>query len=259
MKFSLASVVLAAGFASAAPSTTQTPVQVANVSYICTLSHPHLNISPLAHSHRNQTQLLPAPAPSLTTIQFDNLKGNPALSVNRIGTNGIYQSIFFRGFSLVNGTRLALTENLPVRRPGVIANTSPNSIAYAADDVVTIQDGSTALDTNYPKSAVTKIDLLKFYFGCVSATETVLTSVPISCEVSVRCNRKDKPTVGPQTFEFKRTALTQTNANMVAAEPKGFTGCKEVVFGLPHATEVIAGASDAATAGLLDTFSYRVY
>ncbi|KAI4256977.1 MAG: hypothetical protein L6R42_005926 [Xanthoria sp. 1 TBL-2021] len=83
--------------------------------------------------------------------QFDNLKTLPIVSVSSGGTNGVYQNVRWGGFSFaefeVGG--LGFPDPFPFDFPGIIPNTDDDIIAFAANDVQTIQNGGASTDTNY--------------------------------------------------------------------------------------------------------------
>ena len=112
------------------------------------------------------------------------------------------------------------------------------------------------MNTLYSESKVDLIELRKFYFGCLGSTRTGLVGVPLSCDFSATCNRADGTKAGPQVFQF-RVATGQLRANLMPAEPTGFTRCQDVEFAI-DAKSPIPGSTDTITGGGIDTVSYAV-
>ena len=131
---------------------------------------------------------------------------------------------------------------------GIIPATS--TLAYAAADLVTEEQGTPEITTVYTDTTVVLFDLFSFYFGCVIGLEQSEASVLVSCTVAATCVNPAGQTVATQSFSFvSNGGLVQ---NMVEAKPSGFLGCQFVSFNT-------TSAGGATTATVMDTVSYTVY
>ncbi|KAL8780981.1 MAG: hypothetical protein Q9213_006210 [Squamulea squamosa] len=178
------------------------------------------------------------PAGFAQTAKYDNLTGTPGVVVNPVGNSGLYQKIIWGFLTL----------------PGVTPYSLTNAIAWGTTDIQTVLSGPAAMDTNYALSNVQYLELKRLRFGCVSATKASPSAVPVSCDVTLTCNRADGTRLS-QKFQF-RIPSGQLKASMVQAEPVGFTKCTSVRFGNPAA--VVPGVG-AVYAGLADNAEYNYF
>ncbi|KAF1938020.1 hypothetical protein EJ02DRAFT_475098, partial [Clathrospora elynae] len=92
---------------------------------------------------------------------FDNKQGITGLSATPLN---IYQNIKWNGMSL--------SETGGIQQIAMLeSNSPPNRAAFAALNVVTIEQGTPAMTVNYADSTMDHFDLLSFYYGCTLSTE----------------------------------------------------------------------------------------
>lgn len=146
----------------------------------------------------------------------------------------------------------------------VVPNSPPNVAAYAATDIVTIQQGQPSMMTNYADSTIDHFDLKSFYYGCSASTQASVAAVPTSCTVTIKGYADDgaQKLVATQDFPFTVGAgllsgetpgstLLQTSAQMLKANVNNkFKGLKRVDFFVDN---------NLIKTGLIDTVSYTVY
>lgn len=188
--------------------------------------------------------------PLKQVAKFDNAVGVPLIAASPIG---IYQDIFWQGMSLAKTSNVQSTAL-------VTPNSPPNTAAYSALDLATIQQGQPSMLAKYSASTIEYFDLHEFYYGCTVATQISVAAVPIACTVTVKgyADAAGKKLVTSQDFKFTAPGLLtggklslQTNAPMQRAFLNGkFTGLQRVDFFVD---------SNLIKAALIDSVSYTSY
>ncbi|KAL8997672.1 MAG: hypothetical protein Q9169_003079 [Polycauliona sp. 2 TL-2023] len=175
--------------------------------------------------------LEPRAKSSTQVAKFDDLRGIPGLAISAVGDDGVYQNLNYPGFVLIEF--MARNPESILQLPG-LRPTSPNNVIAWGDTVVsTLQNAPARIEADFPDSRIKSVNLLRFNFGCTSATKSTTTDKPLSCDIALTCNRADGSKVGPQTFQF-RVGLLTLAAALQRATPAGFTDCTSVVFDNPE-------------------------
>lgn len=92
------------------------------------------------------------------------------------------------------------------------------------------------------------------YYACTSATEASLTSVPLSCNITVKGYgppSSGSKQLATQTFEFVATGGLQQDMNK-GIFSSDFEGLYSAVFSL-------SAANNAVTAGILDNVGTTIF
>ncbi|KAL8832095.1 MAG: hypothetical protein Q9191_000474 [Dirinaria sp. TL-2023a] len=195
------------------------------------------------------------------TSKFDNIESVPGAAVGPVGDNSIDENLKWSGFSLVE-TMFPTGEGVV---PGVIPQSAPNLIAFATDDVETINEvqererardfvtdpgettGTPQITSNFEDSQTAFFDLISMFIACSSATEASVTALPVPCNITVTgfTPAPNPKQVGPPaTFRFVPPG--GTSADMVpVALPSYFRGLGSAVF-------TLQSANNAVTSGLVD-------
>ncbi|MCJ1279206.1 hypothetical protein MMC21_007030 [Puttea exsequens] len=189
---------------------------------------------------------------SFTQIDlFDDITGATGVAVAPVGSNSIYKTLKFNGFSLV-ATLGPSTNNLP----NVIAQSDPNYIAFSALDAESVLQGTPAITATYTDSQIPFFDLKSFFYACALGSQESIVGVPVSCNITVTgyspapANKQ----VGKATFVFNTNGGVSVDMQK-ATLPQGFTGLGKAVFSVQNGGAVTTGL----TAGLVDNVENTVY
>lgn len=105
------------------------------------------------------------------------------------------------------------------------------------------------MTTVYDDSTVAEFDLISFFFGCALGTEETAASAAQACNVTITGTKPDGTKVPSQIFAFNPPG---TSAQMVEAQPWGYTGLQSVVFST-------TSGDGALIATIVDTVTFTVY
>lgn len=188
--------------------------------------------------------------PLRQVANFDNAVGVPLIAASPIG---VYQELYWQGISLAKTGNVQSTAL-------VTPKTAPNTAAFSALDLATVQQGQPSILSNYPSSTIEYFDLHEFWYGCTVAAQISVAAVPVSCTITVKgySDSAGKTLASSQEFKFTAPGLLtggplalKVNAPMQRAFMNGkFTGLKRVDFFVD---------SNLVKAALIDSVLYTSY
>lgn len=185
----------------------------------------------------------------LTKLQFDNDPNAIPLLPN--AAIDLYLDLYYNGMSLNQQT-------LPNNDIGVLAQSAPNTAAFANGDDVTLLQGQPKITTVYSDSTIVAFDFHSFYFGILLGTENEVASAPMSGSVTVTGIDTNGRTVATQTFAFVANGLQQQMVKAVLGPQ--FSCLRDAVFVLNGpAGGLLSVTGNATLAVTMDNVETTVY